>query len=810
MQKLVFRNANGIELDLTTDPFGITEWEGFSADELNIQSQQVPFQDGGVFLDALLNERILSVTVAMNDRNDLEKRYRLRREMISKLNPKLGEGVLIYTNDYLSKQIHCIPQLPVFQNKNSNDSGTPKVSCSFTACNPYWEDLEDTNVSINNGIIEIKNNGDVPADFEMSLMSDADFSVENKTENKIIEVANSEKGIINISTKAGEKSANKISCKIIAQKLTNQIGKVAYSPKIDAYLHSGFIFKNGFKTVIEEYGTPFYVGKYDAFYMLNFSSNVSTIKKSQNGIDWTTVYTGDKQLNYLFYSTDFEKIYVVGNSGLILASSDGSSFSALTSGTTENLYCICDMPLSYWGNKGLYLGGANGKLLKTEDGATIESSGVVFEFDILSIAVDSSRKIGVMGGADGNLYKYTNEWQQIIIDTNYNIIDLYFYNGYFYGLTGRNNIKNIIKGVDTFEVLEQYAKNISYSKELNMLYFGSYGYAGLWYLENNEFKIVGLGYPSAKRIKYIKERDKLLILNNYSIAIANKDFSNYETVLETEDSVGFFDAVWNENKVIAIGNYLYESEDLRNWAKIDTGQYNNFSSGAWSKRYNCFYFSNDNGCYKYTGTTFTSILYATNDSPVLAWAEDKNILVILTASYGGSRVYSEDGGETFFPISLVGGDTHFREVYYSEEKGMFIAGGHDSPSLYSYDGKTFYSGNYNLSEVGQVEWYSKMQLFLIMDMGELYLSPDGINAINTNYYLGDGYAGYFEIVDDKIYCPVNGFLILEFELGENIISQLSKNSDLGMKLKNGTNKFIVSSISPVAGSLSFRQKYIGV
>jgi hypothetical protein len=807
MQKLVFRNANGIELDLTSDPFGITEWEGFSADDLNIQSQQVPFQDGDVYLDALLGERTLSVTVAMNDGNYLERRYQLRREMISKLNPKLGEGVLIYTNDFLSKQIHCIPQLPVFQNKNSNDSGTPKVSCSFTACNPYWEDLEDTNISINNGIIEIENNGDVPADFEMSLMSDADFSVENKTENKIIEVTNTEKRIINISTKAGEKSANKISCNIVAQKLTSQIGKVAYSPKIDTYLYSGYIYKNGFETEIEEYGKPYYVGALDLFFMLNGS----TIKTSQNAEDWTTVYTGDKTLNALFYSSDFSKVCVVGNEGLVLSSSDGVTFSALTSGTTENLYCICDMPLSYWDNKGLYFGGANGKLLKTEDGTTIESSGVAFEFDILSIAVDTARKIGLMGGSDGNLYEYTSDWQQMTVDTNYDIIDLYFYNGYFYGLTGQNNIKNVIKGLNTFEVLEQYAKNISFSKELNMLYFGSYGRAGLSYLENNEFKFVGLGYPSAKRIKYIKERDKLLILNSYSIAIANKDFSNYEIVFETENNIAFFDAVWNENKVIAIGIYLYESEDLRTWTKIDTGQYTNFSSGAWSKRYNCFYFSNYNGCYKLTNNTFTSILQANDQGLVLAWAEDKNILVILTTNYGSSaRVYSEDGGETFQPITLVGGDTHFREVYYSEEKGMFIAGGHDSPSLYSYDGKTFFGGNYELGELGQVEWYSKMQLFLIMNSGYLYLSPDGINVIETNYYLGDSYAGYFEIVDDKIYCPVNGFLILEFEIGENIISQLSKNSDLGMKLKNGTNKIIVSSISSVAGSLSFRQKYVGV
>lgn len=172
MQKLVFRNANGIELDLTSDPFGITEWEGFSADELNIQSQQVPFHDGSVFLDALIGERTLSVTVAMNDGNNLALRYELRRQMISKLNPKLGEGVLIYTNDFISKQIHCIPQLPVFENHNSNDSGTPKASCSFNACNPYWEDLEDTVVSILGNITtisEVVNNGDIPTGLQVEI-----------------------------------------------------------------------------------------------------------------------------------------------------------------------------------------------------------------------------------------------------------------------------------------------------------------------------------------------------------------------------------------------------------------------------------------------------------------------------------------------------------------------------------------------------------------------------------------------------------------------------------------------------------------
>ena len=209
MQKLIFKNAEGTELDFTSGLLGITEWEGFSADDLNIQSQQVPFQDGGVFLDALLGERILSVTVAMNDGNNLETRYRLRRQMISALNPKLGEGVLIYTNDFLTKQIHCIPQLPVFENHNSNDSGTPKASCSFNACNPYWEDVDYTEINLLGGqrtAIEIEGDVCSPVDIDYSGFAST-FIIDNLTTGKSIELKDiGSNRRIDISTYVGKKS----------------------------------------------------------------------------------------------------------------------------------------------------------------------------------------------------------------------------------------------------------------------------------------------------------------------------------------------------------------------------------------------------------------------------------------------------------------------------------------------------------------------------------------------------------------------------------------------------------------------------
>ena len=171
MQKLVFRNPNGEEIDFTNGDFGVTRWEGFSKVDMEVQSQQVPFHDGSVFLDALLSERELSITVAVNDENDLEKRYRLKRELIHCLNPKLGEGELIYTNDYTSKKIVCVPAIPEFENKNMNDRGTLKASCSFTASSPYWEDVEETEVYFDAmNQVTVENKGDVPCNIKADII----------------------------------------------------------------------------------------------------------------------------------------------------------------------------------------------------------------------------------------------------------------------------------------------------------------------------------------------------------------------------------------------------------------------------------------------------------------------------------------------------------------------------------------------------------------------------------------------------------------------------------------------------------------
>ena len=353
MQKLIFRNANGTEIDLTSGDYGITEWEGFSADDLNIQTQSVPFQDGAVFLDALMNQRELTVTVAMQDNNDLEKRYRLRREMISSMNPKLGEGVLIYTNDYLSKQIHVVPQLPVFQNKNSNDSGTPKAQCSFTACEPYWEDLEETSIFIKAGSrTPILNEGDVPTGVKVDLFTTdvTNPQVKNFAENKLVKLNGTFQIGIKIDTNVGKKQ-------ILSQEIVIGLSNIGVTLNATAYSEDLELFVT--------------IGR------------SGTILTSSDGINWTPKNSGvDVDLNSIVYSEELNIFVIVGAVGRILTSSDGINWSRKTSGVNVDLKDI-----TYSEDLGLFVvAGGNGTILTSSDGINwkVLNSGITNTLDGVS------------------------------------------------------------------------------------------------------------------------------------------------------------------------------------------------------------------------------------------------------------------------------------------------------------------------------------------------------------------------------------------------------------------------------------------
>ena len=241
MQKLVFTNGGGQTIDLTSGNFGITNWEGLSGVGLNIQTQQVPFQDGGVFLDALMEQREISVTVAIQDNNDLSARYERKRQLISALNPKLGEGVLVYTNDFLSRQIKAVPQLPIFENKNSNDAGTLKASVVFSCPSPYWEDLEDTVVTIRQGDIpEIINDGDVdiPVKAEFVTTSVTNPALINTENGKKIEYSGTLETDMIVDTNIGKKQCYENNIDFIVS-IPSRLDIITFSEKQGLFVVAG-------------------------------------------------------------------------------------------------------------------------------------------------------------------------------------------------------------------------------------------------------------------------------------------------------------------------------------------------------------------------------------------------------------------------------------------------------------------------------------------------------------------------------------------------------------------------------------------
>ena len=315
MQKLVWQNAKGEELDLTGGNYGITEWEGFSNTGLNIQSQQVPFQDGGVFLDALIDQRELTITLAIQDKNNLTLRYQQRRELISALNPKLGEGYLIYTNDFISKRIKCIPQIPIFETHNSDMSGTPKATLSWTACEPYWEDLEETEVHINSGITvrQIENTGDVSLGLEIvTTEGESHILIENQQGKKIDlrQKSNITFPILDINTNVGKKGITGIGLNISQA--------IPYTITTTVQDHTSInypVIKAG-----SYYFTFINAGTGDTYIFI----------KSENLTEWTQV--GNSQSANVFgmldnatkmiYDPYSQKIYILADGGILSTTQD--------------------------------------------------------------------------------------------------------------------------------------------------------------------------------------------------------------------------------------------------------------------------------------------------------------------------------------------------------------------------------------------------------------------------------------------------------------------------------------------------------
>lgn len=475
MQKLVFENSNGDRIDFTDGTnFGIVSWSGLSECSQEIQTQKVPFVDGSVFLDNILNERTLEFTLALNDEKDLKKRYKLKRTLITIMNVKLGQGKLIYKNDILEKQITVVPELPIFPTKNFDEAGTMKVSLTFTACSPYWEDVYSEIENINEGTTlnskMIFNKSDVAVTPSFNFTGNGNtIKIENKKNKNYIQIETESGKTYSLDTMTGKKRAVSYTTEHKSVEL-NYLAH--YSYELDRTLVIGHTYVDG----------NYLQQKY--FWAIN------------NGFDCGS------HGNYLAFNDDFDKPYVKQNFAVAVG---------------KDFWFVLGQELF-----------KNGVYQKT-----VQNYGTFIKLKNKWYITETNTKLVEVGGDDViNLATPLGQETQIVnanggfVELNDNYINIYDEN---------LNVKKVTHGITFLERMDLfYAEKLGalIVRDLQYNYISTdFEHFSKLGIENS---MVNFRYPACKTIKYLPELDVYCIIGVHEIddvevngKVFTKDFYHF-------------------------------------------------------------------------------------------------------------------------------------------------------------------------------------------------------------------------------------------------------------------------------------------
>lgn len=821
MQKLVFINGAGNQIDLTSvaDNFGIVNWEGLSNTELNIQSQQVPFEDGGVFLDALMEQREISVTVAIQDNGNLELRYQKKRELISALNPKLGEGVLIYTNDYLSKQIKAVPQIPLFENKNSNDAGTLKAEVAFTCCDPYWEDLEETEINVTEQDILIQNNGDVACGIKAEIRGNVNngLLIENVTTGQKIDVIGKFSDI-KLNTNTGNKNITDkeyTGYKIIAE--TKSFTSII-SAKGKYY---GIANENLF--VSEDlYNWDFVEMNSGSFYGILYSAEKdlfllygSRLLYSQNAKDWTEVEIS-ASIRKIIYSATKDLFIAVGSRYYITTSPDGIEWTTRNepvSGAENFIYYDVIETTDNFVACGSGFDGA--KFRYSADGISWTAVSPYFTRDPLYKIV-----------FDGEYYYsgkyYTNDVTSWNYDDSLKVFNLYK-DGYYFEVSETGINVYTKTDATTFELV----KTITPSGDnitVNDIIFesGMYYIIGVdliaWFssVQSNCFTL-NLIKGISPTIKILYAKSKYIIFTHYNIYISYDliTFTEVYEIPDAQDRPYFVDAVYSEEAgmFIAVGTGLYahagivlKSIDGEEWTITSTGNYH-FTKVFWSSNTQRFYLPDADQGREYITTVdgVNFITHTTTDFIYGIYAGNGIDLI-----YSSNSVLTSTDGEDWEEHSLTNAYQYRNTLVYIPEKQIYFACP-SSKTLKSTDGYTW-------------EEYSDISYSYLFFIDNVYFYMSNLYSLHYSYDMKSELKQIASQIrfnrvtqgNNEIICyfsDTNGKVIAKLNEEEiNIINKLSSISDMGLKLEKGANRFVIYPKDNILNDciISYRQKYIGV
>ena len=867
MQKLVFENSNDVSVNLTDfEKYGITAWSGLSECSMDIQSQQVPFNDGSVFLDALLQDRTLSFTVAINDNGDLQKRYELKRELISILNPKLGEGYLYYTNDYLSRKIKCIPEVPTFPTKNMDNAGTLKASISFTACNPYWESLEEKSKFLNSmKITEVENKGDVKVNVNLELYTTGIESLElkNLTTKQKIQLSNLNSPIVFVNTNLGKKSvyAGKIK-NIILQSDVGYFTNAKYFPDVNKY-----ILCLGTNIAISEDAETWEIiplsDKGEAYYTYYWNYDVIYINKKYIVIGNRQVSVSGDLYDWTSYELPQELIENDVNVDNILFARNKFYFFANVTTIEESQevtyrYIYSSSDLQTW------------ERISVDNLISSNIKGLIYNEEVFSLITANGE---ILISEDSETWELHNNLAGRTI--------LYF---------------NYDKGVEKYIILDNDKKILLIDSILNLANY-------------SEYTAPYISYGTS--IQFVKELNKYYLLTSDKISYS-EDLENWTNVEQGQDNIKI---IYNsKNGEFLLVGGINDNTILKGFNV--TSLMKTYPIGFSFAQYHVYNFSDD--LYVYTESLITnSIRYLIKDYQIsktenanmpignkITFSKNKNIYI----TYKENIIYCSNDGLNFNPIFEMNEDFTVSQITYLEEKEEFcIMGRYDNKlSLYRssngsnwdfteieteinylsistidyYNNTYVISGRNNQSKIFILEssvydfsdynvFYTEGTysynvegvfnissdeniLYLVISNGKVVKFADNefleiitdidtdIRDITYDATSGNIYActldgqilrtvnfENWEITSFQMQfhtmaflkdgtgmvMNVNGYdvIFIKFDKSENIINKLSSVSDMNFYLATGVNKLLITNVTNnMNGKITFNEKYIGM
>lgn len=136
MRRLTYENSRGDKIVFYLSPFLIESLEGIDGTEVDIQTQQSPYQDGSSYIDTMLQPRFIDLEGSIMNTDFVEIR-KYRREISRACNPKLGLGLITLELDGDIKQIEGVVEDITFPERGQ--APWQDFMLTWKCPNPYWK-----------------------------------------------------------------------------------------------------------------------------------------------------------------------------------------------------------------------------------------------------------------------------------------------------------------------------------------------------------------------------------------------------------------------------------------------------------------------------------------------------------------------------------------------------------------------------------------------------------------------------------------------------------------------------------------------